>query len=92
MHNPTLQGKSSMTWIRTIPDDEAAGSLKPQYEAAIRRAGRVFGIVRAMSLNPGVLRSSMALYKSTMMEPSPLSRSQRELLATVVSKINLCHY
>ena len=81
-----------MAWIREVPHDQAEGLLKEQYEAAIRRAGRVYNIVRVMSLNPAVMRDSMALYLSLMHGPSPLTRAQRELVATVVSAEVGCHY
>ena len=51
-----------MPWIRTVGVDEAAGRLARTYRAAIERAGRVFGIVRTMSLHPAVLDASMGLY------------------------------
>ena len=73
-----------MAWIRTIPPEEASGALKREYEAAVRRAGRVFHIVRVQSLNPAVLHESMRFYSAVMHGPSPLTRLQRELLATVV--------
>lgn len=80
------------TWIRTVPPDQATGRLKKEYDAAVRRAGRVFGIVRAMSPNPRILASSMELYATVMFGPSELARRQRELLAVVVSRANDCHY
>lgn len=81
-----------MTWIRTVPDDDADGPLKQLYDAAYRRAGRVFNIVRAQSLNPSVLRAGVGLYQAVVFGPSELSRSLREMLAVVVSKTNGCHY
>ena len=81
-----------MAHIRQVPDHEATGLLKQLYDAAIARAGKVFGIVRLMSLNPPVLRASMDMYRAIMFGPSPLSRAQRELLATVVSRANGCLY
>ncbi len=81
-----------MAWIKTISDDEAEGSLKRLFEAAIARAGRVFNIVRVMSPSLPTLRASMGFYQAVMFEKSPLTRAQRELLATVVSGINGCHY
>ncbi len=81
-----------MTWIKTISDQEATGPLRTLYQAAIKRAGRVYGIVRSMSLNPSVLRASMAVYREAVHGESPLPRAQRELLATVVSRTNDCHY
>ena len=81
-----------MTWIRTILPDEATGRLAKTYKAAIERAGRVFGIVRTMSLAPPILDASMGLYSKVMFARDGLERYQRELLATVVSRANDCHY
>ncbi|MBU0638762.1 MAG: carboxymuconolactone decarboxylase family protein [Planctomycetes bacterium] len=81
-----------MAWIKTVADDEATGLLKVIYRAAHERAGRVFDITRVMSLNPHTLRASTAFYQAAMSRPSPLSRAQRELLATVVSVTNGCRY
>ena len=81
-----------MPHIRQIEVDEATGLLAKEYDAAIGRAGKVFNIVKAMCLNPVVLNRSMGLYKAIMFGPSELSRIERELLATVVSTANECHY
>jgi alkylhydroperoxidase family enzyme len=81
-----------MPHIRQIEVEEATGPLAKEYEAAIARAGKVFNIVKAMCLDPVVLNRSMALYKAIMFGPSELSRAERELLATVVSTANDCHY
>ncbi len=81
-----------MPWIQQVPIDEATGRLREQFDAAMRRAGRVWNIVHIMSLNPRVLESSMRLYIDVMKGRSPLTRAQRELLATVVSAELDCHY
>ena len=81
-----------MPHLRLIDVDEATGQLQEEYEAAVGRAGKVFNIVKAMSLRPDVLRRSIELYKGVMLEPCSLSRQQRELLATVVSRANDCFY
>jgi uncharacterized peroxidase-related enzyme len=78
--------------LRLIDEGEATGALKAKYEAAIGRAGKVFNIVKAMSLNPETLHASMDLYRAVMLGPSELSRAERELLAVVVSRANDCHY
>jgi len=78
--------------LRLTDVDEATGPLKAEYDAAVARAGKVFNIVKAMCLRPGVLHASMELYKGIMFGPSGLSRQERELLATVVSRENDCHY
>ncbi len=74
-----------MPWIRLIPMEEATGLLKRELEKAVRRAGRIWQIVHVMSQNPRVLKTSMELYGAIMHGRSPLSRVQRELLATVVA-------
>ncbi len=81
-----------MPHIRLTEPDEATGLLASEYDAAVGRAGKIFNIVKAMSLNPGVLRTSMEMYKAIMFGPSSLSRAERELLATVTSSANNCHY
>ena len=81
-----------MPWIHQVPIAEATGPLKRQFDAAIDRAGRVWNIVHIMSLNPLVLDSSMRFYGAVMKGPSPLTRVQRELLATVVSAELECRY
>jgi alkylhydroperoxidase family enzyme len=81
-----------MAWIETIEPGRARGRLAASYAAAVRRAGRVFQIVRAMSLWPEVLDAAMELYVASMRAPAPLSRAQREMLAVVVSSANRCHY
>ena len=81
-----------MAHLRLITEEEADGLLKEEYEAAVERAGKVFNILKAMSLNPRVLRASMELYKEIMFGDSGLSRRERELLATVTSSAQSCHY
>jgi alkylhydroperoxidase family enzyme len=78
--------------IRTVPYDDADGILRAEYDAAIKRAGKIFNVVSIQSLHPRVLRASIALYTALMMGPSALPRWQRELLAVVVSRTNGCHY
>ena len=46
-------------WIKTIPESEAAGLLKKEYDDAVRRSGRVSPVVRSMSVNPSVLNAGM---------------------------------
>jgi alkylhydroperoxidase family enzyme len=81
-----------MPWIRQIPHDEAKGRLKVELDRAVARAGRVWHIVHVMSLNPEAMRDTIRFYQTIMMGESPLSRVQREMLATVVSAELECHY
>jgi alkylhydroperoxidase family enzyme len=81
-----------LAYLRLTYEDAADGLLKQEYDAAVERAGKVFNILKAMSLNPPVLRASMELYKAIMFGESGLSRRERELLATVTSSEQSCHY
>jgi uncharacterized peroxidase-related enzyme len=81
-----------LSYIRLIDESEAEGPLREEYDAAVGRAGKVFNILKAMSLNPPVLRASMELYKAIMFGESGLSRRERELLATVTSSAQDCYY
>ena len=81
-----------MPHLELIDPDDATGLVAEEYAAAVERAGKIFNIVRSMSLSPESLRASMGLYKAIMFGPSGLTRQERELLATVVSAVNECYY
>ena len=81
-----------MPWIRTVLEEEADGLLRREYEAALKRAGKIFHVVSIQSLRPRVLRASIALYQALMIDEGALPRWVRELLAVVVSQTNACHY
>ena len=86
--NPRLK-----PWIRWVFNEEATGLLKKEYKAAIQRAGKIWNIVRLMSLRPPVLQASMRMYGALVHHSSPrLGRAEREMIAVVVSQTNHCHY
>ena len=81
-----------MPHIELIPPEEARGELKREYDAALRRAGRIWNIVSVQCQTPEMLKASMRLYQATMYGPSPLTRAQREMMAVVTSQVNECEY
>jgi alkylhydroperoxidase family enzyme len=81
-----------MPHVRVYDYDETSGVARREYDAAMRRAGRIWNIVSIQSQLPEVMRDSMRLYSSIMYGPSPLTRAQREMLAVVTSQHNDCHY
>ena len=82
-----------MAWIRTISIAEATGRLRRLYDQAVDRAGKVFHVVQVQGLRPNTLAASTRLYTEVMHSPdSPLTRAQREMIATAVSRVNECHY
>lgn len=81
-----------MAYINIVDPDDADGIVKKEYDKAIMRSGRVSNILKVMSRSPGAFRDSMRMYLTIMFGKSDLSRAQREMLATVVSSTNQCHY
>jgi hypothetical protein len=96
-----------MTWIRTIPPEQADPALRASYEAvyalyppeysqevpAVRRAdGTADSITAAHSLIPDALRHAMSTFAVLLAPELPLSRRQHEMIATVVSALNSCFY
>ncbi len=82
-----------MAWIKVIPPNEAKGQLRLIYDAIIKRSGRVKNVLRILSLRPSTMRATNAWYADIMYSPdSALTRSQREMIATVVSVTNDCEY
>jgi hypothetical protein len=93
-----------MTWIKTIPLAEASEKLREALEAQralypVEYATPVHpnddgtaGIVASHSLIPDALYHSFAAFGALMSPELPLKRRQHELITTVVSSINRCHY
>ena len=81
-----------MAWIRVIPPDEATGKLKEEYARAEKERGAVANMHAVTSLHPGVLDAHLDLYGEVHFGESPVSRRERELIATVVSRENRCAY
>ena len=79
-------------WIYWYSDEEATGILAELIKNAKARAGKVFHIVRIMGLNTDALQASMTFYAILMKGRSPLTRPQREMIATATSRLNECHY
>ena len=94
-----------MTWIKTVPMDEADETLKRAME--MQRAmypqeyatpvhptpdGGSSGIVASHSLIPDALYHAFSTFGALMSPELPLSRAQHEMIATMVSVTNRCFY
>ena len=94
-----------MTWIKTIPFEEADERLRKAMEA--QRGlypqeyaepvhptpdGESSGIVESHSLIPGALYHAFSTFGVLMSPDLPLTRAQHEMITTVVSVANRCHY
>jgi uncharacterized peroxidase-related enzyme len=80
-----------MPWIKMVDENEANGELAEMY-AQERSAWGVDHIFKIHSLNPPSLKAHSLLYRTLMYGRSGLTRTQREMIAVVVSAINRCHY
>jgi hypothetical protein len=94
-----------MTWIKTVPMSEADEELRRSIEnqRALYPAeylqpvhpvgdGETSGIVASHSLIPAALYHAFATFGALMSPELPLSRAQHEMITTVVSATNRCHY
>jgi len=93
-----------MTWIKTISaedDEEVRRAMKAQrelypieYSVPIHPTadGQASQIVASHSLIPDALYHAFATFGSLMSPNLPLTRRQHEMITTVVSVINRCHY
>ncbi len=93
-----------MTWIKTISgeDDEkvrraveAQRDLYPiEYSVPIHPTadGQASQIVASHSLIPDALYHAFATFGALMSPELPLTRPQHEMITTVVSVLNRCHY
>ncbi len=81
-----------MSYIKTIDEEKATGKLKEVYESIAGKGRKIAHILKVQSLNPEVLESHYQFYRSIMFGKSKLNRAQREMIATVVSVENKCHY
>ena len=81
-----------MAWVQMVDVDAASGKLKEMYERVRQRAGVVSKIATLQSLRPKTLERGFDFYCQIMDDPTGISKRERVLIATVVSKINGCVY
>jgi hypothetical protein len=92
-----------MTWIKTIPYEEAGELLRkaidgeralypPEYAVPTGVTDQAGSIVASHSLIPDALFHAFATFGVLMSPDLPLTRRQHEMITTVVSVTNRCHY
>ncbi len=94
-----------MTWIKTIPISEGDEKLRcaveaqrelypAEYAVPIHPTadGQASHIVASHSLIPEALHHAFATFGVLMSPDLPLTRRQHEMITTVVSVTNRCHY
>jgi hypothetical protein len=94
-----------MTWIKTIPLSEANEELRRaaegqrslypvEYATPVHPTpdGQSSGIVESHSLIPDALYHAFSTFGVLMSPDLPLTRRQHEMITTMVSVTNRCHY
>ena len=81
-----------MAWIKTTSEDDATGRLKEIYTSLRQQFPIVPNIMQSFSLKPEVLAAVARVFTTGTFGASNLSRMQEEMIATVVSSLNQCHY
>jgi hypothetical protein len=92
-----------VTWIKTIPMAEAGDELRRaiegqktlypiEYATPVHPGDGASQIVASHSLIPEALYHAFAAFGAMMSPTLPLSRRQHEMITTVVSVTNRCHY
>jgi alkylhydroperoxidase family enzyme len=93
-----------MTWIKTVSVDESEEVRKAvesqrdlypiEYATPVHPTpdGETAGIVASHSLIPQALYHAFATFGALMSPDLPLNRRQHEMITTVVSVTNRCHY
>lgn len=92
-----------MTWIKTIPYDDADEPLRKaidgeralyprEYAEPTGVTDQAGSIVASHSLIPDALFHAFATFGVLMSPDLPLTRRQHEMITTVVSVTNRCHY
>lgn len=81
-----------MHFIRTVGKEDAEGKLKDVYANLEGMFGMIPAIFQSQSLMPDVLEAVAGFIKKLLIDRHSLSRFQKELIATHVSKVNACDY
>jgi uncharacterized peroxidase-related enzyme len=82
-----------MTWITTIPYEDATGNLKALYDRIKGPGNNVDNIMLAHSLRPHSMQGHMTLYKYVLHHPhNTLPKSYLETIGVWVSMLNDCQY
>jgi hypothetical protein len=92
-----------MTWIKTVPTPEATDELRKaieaqkalypiEYATPVHPSDDTSAIIASHSLIPEALYHAFSTFGVLMSAALPLSRRQHEMITTLVSVTNRCHY
>ncbi len=77
-----------MAWIRTVPAENATGTLKDAYDWQAKRLGAPTDYTQLGSLYPDLVMQRLQLYKIVEACPSGLTPIERQMAALVTSVLN----
>jgi uncharacterized peroxidase-related enzyme len=83
---------AAMAWVQMVSEEAATGPLRELYQRTRERAGVVPNIAKLQSLRPETASRGFGLYCQVMDDLTGISKRERVLIATVVSKVNGCWY
>jgi alkylhydroperoxidase family enzyme len=89
---PFAEKEVSIAWVQTLAGEAASGKLPDVYRRVRDRAGLVPNIATVQSLRPKTMERGFDLYCQIMDDPTGISKRERVLIATVVTKVNGCWY
>jgi uncharacterized peroxidase-related enzyme len=81
-----------MAWVQTVAEEAASSTLREVYQRVRERAGFVPNIAKVQSLRPKTMAHGFDLYCQIMDDATGITKRERVLIATVVSKVNGCFY
>jgi len=81
-----------MAWIKTVAKEEASGKTRKVYEKILKERGHLANIFIAQGAEPEILDDHVRMYVHLMIDPGPLTREEREMVAVVVSAANRSAY
>ncbi|GAA6158493.1 carboxymuconolactone decarboxylase family protein [Ruegeria sp. HU-ET01832] len=82
-----------MSWIKTVPYEQATGRLKKLYERVTGPGNNVDNIMMVHSLRPHSMEGHMALYKNVLHHSAnTIPKWFLEVLGVWVSSLNRCGY
>jgi uncharacterized peroxidase-related enzyme len=81
-----------LCWLRVPGEDEVTAEVKTLWARPLEKLGFVPNVLRVYAIRPRHLRLWNEFYDELMRGDSGLTKSQREMIAVVVSAANRCHY
>lgn len=90
-HRPQAQRLTALK-LRIPKRSELPADLRKYFAVCDQKIGFLPNVLAAYSFSEPKLRAFMGMYNDLMLEDSPLTKLEREMIAVVVSAANRCYY